>query len=222
MSANPNYRSSSAFSLVELLVVIGIIAILSAALGPAISSLSSAGSVNKAVADLERTLDLARLYALTHQTFVRVAIADVPGATEASTIVLVIAPSDGTLDAESKADMEDPAKWPALNRPLILKNFQINDALNATDPGTSTDALPSASDVASFSRKVPGVTASDFAACIQFNPSGQASVNKGVPARYVKIGVDKRDAQAGKNPFIIRMVGSTGAIRVLRKEDGVK
>jgi hypothetical protein len=39
------------------------------------------------------------------------------------------------------------------------------------------------------------------------------------PARFIKVPVDRPAPLAGKNPFVIRLEGLTGATEILRKEN---
>jgi len=212
-----------AFSVVELLVVIGILATLSIAAIPSIGALKGAGNINKATAEIATTLELARIYAMAHQSYVRIAIADVPAANEldGSTVILALNSADGTLTAASAADMADGTKWPAISRPLVLRNLEVRGDLNTSNPSTINDARPSNSDIDDFQRSVPGFGNTSFTSFVQFAPDGQAYVNTGSPARNVALGLDKRGAQGGQNPFIIRVSGNNGSVRILRKEDGV-
>lgn len=203
-----------AFTLLEMLVVMVILAVLAAVSGPAISTLAGAGTVNRAVSDLEQMLELARLYAITQQTYVRVVIE------ETGTMVLPMCSADGTLQDSSA--MGDASVWPALSRPLIFRDFAVTDGLNATKPDTSGDPTPSSTDIPAFIRSVPGFPSARFNAMVQFSPSGEASISSNAPVRFVKLGIDRREGGLGRNAAIVRISGTTGAIRVLRVEDGVQ
>lgn len=210
-------RSVRAFSLAELLVVIGVMALLTVIAGPAISSIRGAGSVNKVIGDLSGALQLARVQAISQHTYVRVALGQVAASgvrVKPSLVVLVIYSSDGTLDTEGSSDMADAGKWPAVVRALVMDNFAVNDSL-----GASEDDKPSASNIASFQRNVGGIGAVTFNSFIQFNPSGEARVAKAEPSHFIKIGVDRLAPQDGKNPFVLRLSGINGNINILRKEN---
>lgn len=220
---------TSAFSLVELLVVISIALTMAVVSGPLIGSLTGAGSTNRAATDFARTLELARGYAMSHQTYVRLAIGDVPKSAitpEGATVVLALFSADGTLTADSATDMANETTWPILGRPLVLRHFEVRDALNASAPDTSDDMVPSDSNIAgadtALTRQVADLGSLEFRSFIQFQPNGQAYVERDTPARQVKLAVDRRGAAGGQNPFILRMSGSNGSVRVLRKEDGIQ
>lgn len=211
-----------AFSLLELLTVIAISLILLVASGPSISAISGAGSVNKAASDLSLLLELARAQAMSRGTYLRVAIASVaPGAAmpEGGLVILPVFSPDGTLSLNTGADMADPGKWPTLTRPLVLKDFQIRDVLNVAMPDTSEDALPSSSNIDAFQRFVPGLGEVNFTGFIQFSPNGQSGVLSDAPARHIKIAVDKKGAQQGRNPAVLRLSGANGSVRIFRRDD---
>ncbi len=127
MKVPPSVRTIAprGFSLIELLTVMAIIVILMVVAGPSISAISGSGTVNKAAADVQRTLELARLYAMSHQTYVRVGFSDIPdttpGVPEGAIVILPVASADGTLSATNMA----ASNWPALARPMVLKTFEL-------------------------------------------------------------------------------------------------
>ncbi|SDT93038.1 type II secretion system protein H [Verrucomicrobium sp. GAS474] len=205
------------FSLVELLVVVAIMGTMMALSGPVVTALSGSGSVNKAIIDLSRTLEQARAYAMANGTYVRVGFGEITrasGNSGPSFVVLCLYSNDGTLAAADGGAMATAAKWPYVTRPLVLDNFHANDAL-----GTASDTLPRDTDIPHFVRQVNGLGAVRFNACIQFGPSGVARVQTDSPARFIKVALDRPAPMDGKNPFVIRVGGMTGAITVLRKEN---
>ncbi len=217
-----------AFTIVELLVVIAILALLVSISGPALQVLRGGSSQ---ASDLSAALRLARAYAVAKNTYVRVGFAQSQVAGELpSTVILLVCLADGDITSASASEMSDASLWPPVTKPLILENFLMYPALNASSPDTRGDALPTQSTTAPFSRRVVVGTGAPqvltFAASIQFQPNGEARVDTATTARYIKIPLDRPKSPAdlvarGQDPFIIRLSGVTGAVSILRKGDGI-
>src|SRR5207248_822003 len=96
----------SAFTLLELLIVIGIIALLLVLIGPAFTTIKSAGDVTSAVYGIQGLLENARTYAKANHTYVFVGFAEVDASVSPSAspqvpgngrvAVGVVASKDGT------------------------------------------------------------------------------------------------------------------------------
>jgi prepilin-type N-terminal cleavage/methylation domain-containing protein len=218
-------RHKAAFSLVELLAVMAIVVALSAVSVPAFQSVKGGSSVNKAMADLSSTLELSRTHAMANRTYVRVLLAEVPSGGSRLLPQLVVWPvysANGT----ASGDMTEAVEWPALNKPLVLDDLKIFDTLDGVAPvNTSADVTPMGANLqgakmADVLRQVPGRGVLNFTGVIQFSPTGEARVSFEEPARHIKIAIDQpqADGAAGrkKNPFILRLSGMNGSIRVLR------
>jgi type II secretory pathway pseudopilin PulG len=97
---------ASAFTLLELLIVIGIIAALLVLLAPAFTTIKSAGDVTSAVYGIQGLLENARTYAKANHTYVFVGFAEVDASVSPSVspqvpgngrvAVAVVASKDGT------------------------------------------------------------------------------------------------------------------------------
>jgi type II secretory pathway pseudopilin PulG len=101
---------ASAFTLLELLVVIGLIAILLVLVGPAFTTMKSGSDVTSAIYGVKGVLENARAYAKTNHTYVFVGFAEVDSSIDASispqistgdtpygrVAVAVVASKDGT------------------------------------------------------------------------------------------------------------------------------
>jgi len=69
-AVNPGpWRARRAFTLIEMLVVMGIIAILMVLVAPAFTTLKSAGDVTSAAYTIKGVLDTARTYAMANNTY---------------------------------------------------------------------------------------------------------------------------------------------------------
>lgn len=215
-----------AFSLIELLAVTAIVAMLGVVTLPAIQSLRGAGSVNRAIADLSGTLELARTHAMANRTYVRVLLAPIgpaEGRLNPGTVALVVYSADGS---SRNPDMTDTTAWPMLSRPLILDNLAISDSIQgAGGLSTAADATPSGQNVpgdlmTAFPRAVPGVGTVQFSQVIQFGPSGEARVGFDQPARHIKLGI-ARPGESGpalENAFALRISGVNGSVNILRDD----
>lgn len=218
-------RPKSAFSLIELLAVMGIIVALSAVSVPALQSVKGGSSVNKALADLSSTLELARTHAMANRTYVRVLLAEVPAGGNQMLPQLVALPVYSA-NGSASGDLSEAEVWPALGRPLVLDDLKVFDTLDGSTPvDTSADVTPMGANLqgpkmADVVRQVPGRGALRFSGVIQFSPTGEARVSFEEPARHIKIAIDRPVAEgtAGRkrNPFILRLSGMNGSIRVLR------
>jgi len=226
----PCSRLKKGFSLVELLAVMSMAVLLMTISGPVVGALKRSGSVTRASDDLSRTMELARVYAMANNTYVRVAFGSInPGSAGRLTpamVVLVMGSVDSTSSMNSAADMANAAKWVSLSKPLIMENLCMYDAtLNAQSPSTANDAVPSATDIGMFSKVVASLGTVNFSSFIQFNSSGEACVIQGQTARYIKIACDQpvqpnnMSVAQNKNPFILRLSGVNGSIGILRKEN---
>jgi prepilin-type N-terminal cleavage/methylation domain-containing protein len=227
-SLTPIIQRRHAFSLIELLAVMAILATLSAVTIPAVQSLRGAGSVNRAISDLSGTLEMARAHAMANRTYVRVLLASLPASgarVTASTLALVVSPSDGTT---RNSDMSDPSAWPTLSRPLVLENLGLSGSLQGAGSfSTAADATPAGSNVTgslmpAFQRGVSSFGQVTFDQVIQFGPSGEARVGFDQPARHISVGLAQNDASGQPtredNAFILRLSGVNGSIAILRDD----
>lgn len=218
-----------AFSLVELLTVLAICAVLAALSIPAMQMLKTPASVNKSVADLSRTLTLARVYAMANRTHVRVLFTQIPANDKRlvpATAAYLVYSADGT----EGGDITKAQEWPALDKPLILDDLLMYNQLQGAAPNnTANDVTPMGDNAQGalavpLSRELPGQGQVQFTGQIQFTPSGEAKVSLDEPARYIKIALDRpqpgsSSSGARRNPVILRLSGTNGTIKALRAED---
>jgi type II secretory pathway pseudopilin PulG len=97
---------ASAFTLLELLIVVGIIAVLLVLLAPALTSIKSATDATSAAYTIKGVLEQARTYAKANHTYVFVGFAEVDSSVDPSAIqqvpgngrvvIAVVASNDGT------------------------------------------------------------------------------------------------------------------------------
>lgn len=220
----------------ELLVVITIIAILTAAGGPALSALTASGGANQNISQLSGILEQAREYAVAQNTYVWVAFnTSVASNGTKQVSVAVVASTDGTDPATTSGQ----PSWQTnnygtipgtglalLNKVMTLKQLSFPTAANVANP----PALPSISGspgsindsttnggTGYFSIQVPSGAVQNFIPGIEFIPSGQVR-NSSIPVTVIDLYLEpqKGTADDTKNVAVLRMNGLTGETVVYR------
>lgn len=194
------------FTLVEMLVVLGIMGILSILVTIGFQSILGTAFTSE-VSDLASTLTRARAYAMANNTYVYVGIQEVDGSQSASTTpqatgkgrlgVVVAASKDGT----SGYTASSPAALPTTM--IVVSPLRHFDGLHIMDPTSSsistlrsklsnttstgttpaTSNLYSATSLTTFQWPLSGTAQYSFGAApgsvIQFNPQGEVQVTTG-------------------------------------------
>jgi prepilin-type N-terminal cleavage/methylation domain-containing protein len=222
------------FSLVELLVVISIIALLTAVGGPALSALTSSGGANQNISQLSGILEQAREYAVSQNTYVWVAFYTPTVTTGFKQVsVAVIASTDGTDPATTSWQQNSYGTVPSsnlslINRVVTLKQISLQLAGAFALP--SLPGLPGQgvrdpdNSIASyatgfFSIQLPGTsTPTMFTQAIEFTPSGQAR-NGGGPVDVIDVDLQPQKGTVNdpKNVAVLRVNGLTGETAVYRQ-----
>lgn len=131
----------SAFTLLELLIVIGIMSVMMALLSPVMSAFKSSGDINKASGDIQGILEQARSYAMANKTYVYAGLQEVDliKANQNSIMdgigrvgIAVIASVDGTQPWSSATNLSSAS---ATNTTLISK-LRYFDNLHITNSGS--------------------------------------------------------------------------------------
>jgi prepilin-type N-terminal cleavage/methylation domain-containing protein len=126
---------ASAFTLLELLIVIGIIAVLLVLIAPAFTSLKSAGDVTSAAYTIKGVLDTARTYAKANNTYTWVGFYEenVSNASSPNTdtppvgrlIMSIVASKDGTNVYGSGNGTIDPTKLIQVGKLVKMENIHL-------------------------------------------------------------------------------------------------
>lgn len=211
----------SAFSLLELLTVMAILAVMMSTMIPALSGLKTAGDVTRSAYDIAGTLEQARAYAMANNTYVYVGLIERdsqdPSKAETGQILMVAMRSqDGTRGFA--ADNLFP-----LTKLCRMENMHLADDLpnegGLSRPRTS-EANRVANDafVAQSSFTCSGLS---FTKIIQFSPRGMASVQSSTTsvAQWIEIGLTASHggtAASPQNCAVLVLDGVTGSTKIYR------
>lgn len=213
----PAHRHPAGFSLIELLAVMAIITLMTAAVVPAINGLKSTGTLSSAAYEIAGTLEQARAYAMANNTFVYVGFAERDqldiGKTGEGQIVMA------AMGSKNGSRAFDAANLTALTRLRKLPNVQMQDNL-PNSGGMTRPAVQSSYQVggdsfaAQDSFTLSGVT---FTKILQFDPRGMASVQSRsttVP-QWMEIGLAGAVGASADSAAVV-VDGVTGVAKIYR------
>ena len=186
--AREGTRSSRGFTLVELLVVVGIIALLMVLVAPAFTSIKSAGDVTSAAYTVKGVLDTARTYAKTNNTYTWVGFAGSIGPNQQQYVtgqvkMAIVASKDGTNLWSTNNTLPSPSLI-QVGKMMTLDNVHIGDTGTPTNDGTDFESRANVDSDhrISTSPNTPypfTVQQTTFNKWIQFSPRGEALVHGG-------------------------------------------
>jgi Tfp pilus assembly protein FimT len=224
--------------LVELLIVIGIIAVLLVLIAPAFTNLKSAGDVTSAAYTVKGVLDTARTYAKANNTYTWVGFAGSIGPNTQDSVtgqvqVAIVASRDGT-NLWSANNMLPADKLTQVGKKITLDNIHIGDTGQPQNNGTEFESRENVDSDhrISTSANTPypfTVQGQEFNKWIQFSPRGEALVHGGgfsiVKAAEVGVLPTHGNAlavtQSGNlwlgNVAAIQIGGFTGDVRIYRR-----
>ena len=190
------------FTLVELLIVIGIIAVLLVLIAPAFTSLKSAGDVTSAAYTIKGVLDTARTYAKANNTYTWVGFYEEDVSQPATTVgvgrivMSIVASKDGTTVYDpNNLTTINPTKLIQVGKLTKIENVHLatfTDGLGTTGSAFDTrpavtydtarigDQTPPNASLTPFQYPVgnPAPSAQyTFMKAIQFSPRGEAEID---------------------------------------------
>jgi len=216
-------RSTSGFSLVELLTVISIVAVLASLTVPAIMSMSVSLGVTQALNDVSGSLELAKATAMAQNTYVWVGFANATNSIGNSELRIGSVRSNDGSNNTGSSNLSPIAKL------LKIENVQLTSSANlvptalknlVASTGTGTPVISGTSTV-SFS--VGGQTFSNSVLVI--SPQGQSilapTVTSTTPfTEEVELAVQPTKGTvvppSTRDAFVIWMSGGSGGLRVFR------
>jgi prepilin-type N-terminal cleavage/methylation domain-containing protein len=222
------------FTLLELLIVIGIIALLLVLIAPAFTTIKSGTDVTSAAYTITGALETARTYAKANNTYTWVGFAGSIGATITGQVQLVIVASkDGTdLGTSNPGTSDITAGVTPVGKLVKIDNIDIGNTGAPTSDGTEFESRPAVDDAYRVSSS--GDTHYPFTAqqvtfnrWIRFSPRGEAVVKGGDTqiAHYAEVGVLPTHGTtlaatinpASGNLVAIQISGFGGNVRIYRR-----
>lgn len=174
-------KSSSAFSLVELLAVVAVIAILAALSVPALVSIAQGQGMKRAIHATSDFLEQARSEAMAKSTWVWVGVADTTqnNAARRPEITLVAVMSrDGSTNTA-------PANLSFLAKPVQVSDVTV---LSSATPWAGNAEVVKNSTF-QFSATIAGTAKSFSNTVVAFSPQGEALLNPEVVSSWLEIGL---------------------------------
>src|SRR5438094_3344424 len=185
-----------AFTLLEMLVVMGIIATLMVLVAPAFTSLKSAGDVTNAAYTIKGVLDQARTYAMANNTYTWVGFYEenvsstTPGTAGIGRLVMsIVASKDGTIPYDpSNPSQINATKLIQVDKLSKIENVHLwthTDAPSGT--GSTFDTRPNVASAYCIGNSSPSNSTTPFQypvgspytfmKAVQFSPGGEGRIN---------------------------------------------
>src|SRR5438874_1148547 len=146
---------TSGFTLIELMVVIGIMILVAALLTPAFTNLKSAGDVTSAAYTIKGVLEQARTYAMANNTYTWVGLYEEDGSQSSTNpptpgvgrlVMSVVASKDGTTVYDPNSNLNpdpiDPSKLVQLTKLVKIDNVHLPLFTIGSSTGSTFDTRP--------------------------------------------------------------------------------
>ncbi len=210
MNAHLSSRSEPrrAFSLIELLLVVALIAILSLLAVPAFISISRGSGMKQAINGVSDALEMARTDAMASSTWIWVGLADGTADNPSQTPQIVIArvaSRDGTTNT-------DTTNLTQLAPPVRFANVAVLQS--PTSWGTNVSVAKNSA--FQFAIRVAGQTKTFSNNVIGFSPQGEAVLNTATVSPWLEVGLQE---MRGSTPITnktasIQIAGVSGQVVV--------
>lgn len=229
---NPPQRALiRGFSLIELLTVVALLGVLAVAAVPAVSQLGKAGRDSQNLILVSGTLEKAREYAVSRNTYTWVSFQKLKSDPEQPVYMMAFASADGSkagvTSGGTYAIGSSAADLVAIDRPQKLENCSIEADLPAENvlgsklPSTSSlSFLAGAGTGPTFDYSSPRLPSADtkFSHSVMFTPAGEARVSAALPESVQMVMVPLKGGTVVDNAAasVIRVSGLTGRVKVYR------
>jgi Tfp pilus assembly protein FimT len=213
---------AAAFSLIELLMVMGVMTLLMGFAVPAVTSLAKGSQMNQALSEVSGMLEMARQHATAQNTYVWVAFnneAASAGADEQVRVTVLVSKSGDDLSTWGVDDTTSTgAQTQVLVRPRTFNQVKLSDASLFKSQVTDLPAGAAGTlGIADFKVKVPGNQNESFTKAILFTPTGEARTGASM-AGAVELGLQPTHGHTAnaQNVAVVRVNGLTGQTRIYR------
>lgn len=211
-------RQTPAFTLLELLTVMGVLALLMTAAGPVVGHLGE-GNMQMTQSRVQGVLEAARQLAQAKRTYVRVGIAEIPGEISGTSALSIqcVHSNTGDLRNDSLDGLSNANYWRDSAKPVVLAGVQIEPALQQRLSSSLVNVETLVKKFPKFTRRGSHGQDVTYEYIIQFDPQGQISLEPGKLMRAAMIGL--LNPRQPTNPVVILMSGLSGRIQALRQEE---
>lgn len=198
-------RFHQAFSLVELLLVVGVIAILLGLGAPALVGIIQGQGMKRAVNEVSQLVDVARLEAMSMSTWVWLGFdqREVDGRQEL--VAVIVASKDGTRSLA-------PGNLKAITRPIRIPDVKVLDSLTSWGATGSGTTVPLSGSSFAFSETVGGDSRDFSGTVLAFNSRGEAALDDSATPSWIEIGLREMrgDVEVPERTASIRVSGFSG------------